>query len=360
MTSYSSKELVEKSASPQSDLELVREKLQPLKLTSSKDLEMDEKSVAALKAFQANTFSGRTDRLFDKYPVVLAAPFAVPFSILFSNSFFLSGSVNEPSFFLSLLVSSVFGLFIGVVTCYGVTGAASFSEFSQNKKLDKTVGAAYSAQVAVWLKKMYNIVLNDEDLQEIAGFICFNASNTYSITVQDLTTGLDIVIAKHSSTGEVFIRYERGGPPFRKMIASSLLWKGDNLVQPSEPSKKLKSRAVSNNIEDGRTSFQKKVDILRTLTLTVEQTYAVDHAEEESKKVEHSMEVLTKLNEKTSLPILKNSLLVLEKELDDILKQTKDDEVNRVQVQNFYLNNRRSNGVMLEKSKGFLSTLLRK
>lgn len=338
--------------------ELVVNSLSPLQLNDKNYLTIEDDSLTIIdKFYTKRTFLEKTplnSEIVFQGSIVASSLFA---ALALDLYFFSVFPLNDAALMSVLPLLAPFLTFIVIMA-----GEPSLDKAMKPFKLAKTnllLHNRYSTELSSWLKNMYGIQVKETDLLRIATTFNKNYPETATKVLTDINTKQEFKVK----------RYGRNSIVVTSADGNTIVVPGDpqNLMRANVGLKQLEvftvtekeRKAVKKLATDTVVGFDQKIEFLKTLKLTPENEYTVEHAEKEAVELLESMNLLKKFEDRASAATVKNSFAVLEKELDVILEQARSEVHNRVQVQNFYLNSRASAGVMLKAQKSFMRKLMR-
>lgn len=226
----------------------------------------------------------------------------------------------------------------------------------KRRRIYKLVQEKYSPEMASWLQNVYGITVNHRQMKQITKLVDGKTSFiTEVLTDQNSKQGFKI-----TNRQDVLVVTSEDGTEVVPGDSQNLMRANVGLkqVEPFVPTVKER-KVVKQFVDEKLTNFTQKAEFLKTLNLTPESEYTIEHAEKEAAELVESLNLLKQFQDKTSLETVKNSFTLLEKELDTIMEESRKEVNNRIKVQNFYLNSRNNKGVLLTGQKNLLQKMLR-
>lgn len=211
------------------------------------------------------------------------------------------------------------------------------------RKINQVITARYEKDVASWMQNSYNIKLTGKHLKSATKIIAFSQDAT-SKSFTDENTGEMFTFAKKNvytfitTCDDVVVQ-----PGFSdNLLRANSGEEQMEAIEFSQEQLPLKMKTIFNNVNE-------KIVFLRTLQLNTEKAYIVEHAEKESATLVRSLSMLNKFQKKTLSATAVGTLAVLEKELDNVIEEAKEDIENNIKIQNFYVNSREKSSLLHDK-----------
>lgn len=337
------------------DEQLVLDNLSSLQLNEKDYLTVNEQDRTILhKFFGKRTFLEKTpfesETMFQGTVVVSALAALAWLNISLFSVFDAMSLVLLPAASLAILFA------IMIFFSFAEPSLSDMMEPFKKRKLYNVVHKKYSPELSAWLKNLYGIQVTSRHLREVAklvdGHTCY-----ISKILTDVNTGQEFKIVNRQ--GALMVTTSDSitvipGDPQNLMRANTGLKQAETVIVTEK-----ERHAVKKITDETLTRFNGKIGFIKTLRLTPENEYIVEHAEKEAAELIESMNLLKHFQDKKSTATVKDSFAVLEQELDDIIEKAKEEVHNKVKVQNYYLNSRKSPQLMLKTQKSLFRKILR-